>query len=157
VVGKCRWIDTKDKTMYEHVPNKVDPLSVAACGDNWMPQPAGFFTRKSFWDVGGLALDLHHAMDFDIYVKLSKHVPFVKIDNCIAVALAHDNAKTQAQREKMFAEVRIIQFRNGFESLARAGLEKDYRRLLRFDRATSPLRNNAVYRAVRTFTTKMKT
>ncbi len=146
VVGRCRWIDTKGRVLYEHLPKDVSPAAIPACEANWMPQPAGFFTLQSYWEVGGVSLDLHHAMDFDLYVKLSARVPFIAIDEPVAVALSHDKAKTKAEREKMFAEVRIIQFRNGFESLAREGLERDYRRLLRYQNATVLLRNNPVFK-----------
>ncbi|MBU2623744.1 MAG: glycosyltransferase [Proteobacteria bacterium] len=149
VVGKCHWVNTKGRVLYEQLPNKLDQLAVAACGENWIPQPSGFFTREAFWKAGGLQLDLHHAMDFDLYVKLAKEVPFVRIDDCLALALAHPDAKTKAQREKMFAEVRIIQFRNGYESLARAGLESDYSRLIRYQKATKLLRNNFITKAIR--------
>lgn len=146
VIGKCRWVNTRGKTLFEQLPRSVEPLAVAACGENWIPQPAGFFTRKAFWDSEGLDLDQHYAMDFDLYVKLAKQVPFFRIDECLAVALSHEDAKTEAGREKMFAAVRMIQFKHGYETLAMQGLEADYRRLLNFARTTAPIRNSIFYR-----------
>jgi len=146
IIGKCRWMNTRGKVLFEQLPLNVKPLAIAACGENWIPQPAGFFTRNAFWSSGGLDLDEHYAMDFDLYVKLAKRVPFFLLDECLAVALSHEEAKTKARREKMLAAVRMIQFKNGYESLAKQGLESDYRRLLNFERTTAPIRNNILYR-----------
>jgi glycosyltransferase involved in cell wall biosynthesis len=149
VVGKSRWVNEKGRFLWEQLPNQIDPVAVATCKENWIPQPSSFFTLNAFWKVGGLELDLHHAMDFDLYVKLSKEVPFIRLDKDLALALGHSQAKTKAKREKMFTEVRLIQIRNGYESIARSGLESDYRRLLRFERASNLFRNNFFYKAVR--------
>jgi len=146
IIGKGRWVNTRGKTLFEQLPPSVKLFSVAGCGENWIPQPAGFFTRKAFWDSGGLALSLDDAMDFDLYVKLAKQVPFFRVDECLAVALSHEDAKSEARREKMLAAVRLIQFRNGYETLAMQGLESDYRRLLNFERVTAPIRNTIFYR-----------
>lgn len=156
IIGKCRWLNTRGKVLFEQLPVSVKPLSVAACGENWIPQPAGFFTRKAFWDSGGLDLDEHYAMDFDLYVKLAKQVPFFRLDECLAVALSHEEAKTKARREKMLAAVRMIQFKNGYETLAMQGLESDYRRLLNFERTTAPIRNNILYRTGKRILSKTK-
>ena len=146
IIGKGRWVNTRGKILFEQLPPSVKLLSVAGCGENWIPQPAGFFTRKAFWEAGGLDIALDDAMDFDLYVKLAKQVPFFRLDECLAVALSHEDAKSEARREKMLAAVRLIQFRNGYENLAVEGLESDYRRLLNFERATAPIRNTIFYR-----------
>lgn len=156
IIGQCRWVDIRGKILFEHLPRSVEPLSVAACGENWIPQPAGFFTRKAFWDSGGLDLAEHYAMDFDLYVKMAKQAPFFRLDQCLAVALSHEEAKTNVRREKMLAAVRMIQLKNGYESIAKDGLESDYRRLLNFERTTAPIRNNILYRTGKRLWSKTK-
>ncbi len=148
IIGKCRWVDHRGKTLFEHAPREHDAASIAGCGENWIPQPSSFFPLQTFWDIGGLSLDLHYAMDFDMYVKLAQKLTFVPLDEVIACALIHSQAKTNAMRHKMYAEVRISQFRNGAEDSARKGLEKDYARLERFDRFTSPIRNSFLFRSL---------
>jgi len=137
IIGKCRWVNRKGKVLFTQIPNSVDEYSVASCGENWIPQPSGFFPRKTFLEIGKLSNDLHYAMDFDMYLKLVKKIPFYTIDHLIANALVHQGAKTISNREKMFAEVRISQFRNGYEGIVREGLIKDYERLLRYQKTIS--------------------
>ena len=149
IVGIGRWVDQNGKDLGEHTPKKVDPESIVACGENWIPQPACFFPAEAFRTVGGIDEKLHYAMDFDLFVKLSKNIPFVKLDKCISVALSHPKAKTKASRGKMFAEVRLIQIKNGGEKYALDALYYDYTKLLWYESLTRHLKNSFIYRLFR--------
>lgn len=149
VIGISRCINQNGKILWEHTPKNIDSESIVACGENWIPQPACLFDAEAYRDVGGLDEKLHYAMDFDLFVKLSKHIPFVKIDKCISVARSHPMAKTKASRGKMFAEVRLIQIKNGGEKYALDALYYDYTKLLWYENYAKPLKNNFIYRLFR--------
>ncbi len=57
-------------------------------------------------------------MDFDFYLKIAGRYKIEKIDAVLAAARVHQEAKTQAERGMMFAEVWTVQIRHGFEKLA---------------------------------------
>lgn len=149
VVGIGRAVDCRGRTLFEQQPSQLDYESVLECKEHWIYQPTCFFPAESYWSVGGLDEQLHYAMDFDLFVKLSKRVPFVQLDRCIAVALCHPAAKTKRARGKMFAEVRLIQMRNGGEQYALEALEYNYTKLLWFENLARPLKTNFLYRLFR--------
>jgi glycosyltransferase involved in cell wall biosynthesis len=149
VVGVGRWVNVRGRTLWEHTPADLSAESLAACGENWVPQPACFFPIEAYRAAGGVEDDFHYAMDFDLFIRIRKKVPFVRVGQVLSVATSHPDAKTKARRYKMFAEVRIIQCRHGAEDAARKTLEKDYARLERYDRLTAPLRRNPLVRLVR--------
>jgi len=145
VVGIGRAIDCRGRMLFEQQPGRLDYESVLECKEHWIYQPACLFPAEAYWSVGGLDEQLHYAMDFDLFVKLSKRVPFVRLDRCISVALCHPAAKTKAARGKMFAEVRLIQMRHGGEKYALQALEYEYTKLLWFENLVKPLKNNFLY------------
>jgi len=149
VVGIGRAIDCHGRMLFEQQPGRLDYESVLECKENWISQPACLFPAEAYRSVGGLDEHLHYAMDFDLFVKLSKCVPFVRVNKCISVALSHPQAKTKASRYKMYAEVLLIQIKNGGEKYALASLEYDYTKLLWFENLVKPLKTNFLYRLFR--------
>ena len=59
-----------------------------------MHQPAIFWRREVYEKVGLLDEDLHYIMDYDYWVRISKHFGFKEIDRPLACATFHPDAKT---------------------------------------------------------------
>lgn len=59
-----------------------------------MHQPATFWRREVFEKIGWLNEDLDLIMDFDYWVRISKHFDFVNVDRALACCNYHDEAKT---------------------------------------------------------------
>lgn len=71
-------------------------------------QPACFFSKTAWNDCGPLNKDLYFCMDVDLWIKISKKYEFQRIDLNIANAYVHENAKTNAEVEKMKMETYLM-------------------------------------------------
>jgi glycosyltransferase involved in cell wall biosynthesis len=74
-------------------------------------QPAVFFRRELFHRVGGLDIDLHFAMDLDLWLRMLDVGAFRCIDEPIAAGTSHPEAKTRAQVGRTIAELRAVKLR----------------------------------------------
>ncbi len=70
----------------------------------------GTLIRRSAWEaVGGLDEDLHMALDYDLWWRLSKRFgPLVKTDDFVAVNRDHQDTKTRRLRRNHYAEAMAI-------------------------------------------------
>lgn len=66
----------------------------------FIPQPATFFTRKAYEDIGGLSHDLHYAMDYDYWLRLGCKYDPRYIDAYLACFRWHDASKNGALYRK---------------------------------------------------------
>jgi glycosyltransferase involved in cell wall biosynthesis len=75
---------------------------------NSIYQPAAFFTREAYECVGGVAADLHYAMDYDLWLRMGERFDVLYIERELAVQRVHAGAKTVAQRKRFYGEDRRI-------------------------------------------------
>ena len=62
-------------------------------------QPAVFLRRSALETVGGLDANLHYAMDYDLWIRLATSgATFAFLDQDLALAVVHDESKTQSMR-----------------------------------------------------------
>jgi glycosyltransferase involved in cell wall biosynthesis len=80
---------------------------------NSLCQPAVFFTRKAYEEAGGIAADLHYAMDYDLWLRIAERFDVLHLDVELAVQRISDKAKTVAHRKEFYHEDRAISRRNG--------------------------------------------
>ena len=60
---------------------------------NFIPQPAVFFAREVFEEIGPLCLDSHYAMDYDYWLRLGKRYRPYFIDKYLANFRWHRQSK----------------------------------------------------------------
>ncbi len=72
----------------------------------FIPQVATFFTRQAAQSVGFVREDLHFAMDYDLWFRLSTRATFRKIDRTLAQHRMCVGTKTVSQPEKFYPEIR---------------------------------------------------
>lgn len=61
----------------------------------YIGQPASFFRRNLWQEVGGLDESFHYAMDFDFWLKLrKKKIDFTVVEDVFTCFRQHENAKT---------------------------------------------------------------
>jgi glycosyltransferase involved in cell wall biosynthesis len=78
---------------------------------NQISAPATFIRKKE--DII-LDKNLHYAMDYELWVRLMKNnMKFKHVDDIVACPRNHPSAKTTAQRDKLYAEMKKVQKRYG--------------------------------------------
>jgi|SRR5579871_1893131 len=67
-------------------------------------QPAAFLRRDAVAAAGGFDARLRFALDYDLWIRLARRHPMVKIDRFLANSRIHDNAKTMAETARFLNE-----------------------------------------------------
>lgn len=126
LVGSCYRIDPTGHVLNTIVPRELNPNQIAFWGgeSGFFYQPACFFRRVDFEKTGPLNEDLHIAFDLDLWLKLAKLGNYSQVDDVLAAALIHDDAKTQANRLRMHVETISVQVMNGYFDAAINRLEQ---------------------------------
>ena len=107
--GRCRIIDSSGKerwqwiTRYKNARLKkftIDKL----LRENFISQPAVFFQKELFDEAGRLNLDLHYAMDYDLWLRFAKISPAGVIDRDLASFRRHGSSKSETGFRAQFFE-----------------------------------------------------
>lgn len=67
-------------------------------------QPAAFVRREAWSDCGGLNDRLDYALDYDLWIRLSKQWPMRRVPGTLATSRMHRDNKTLGQRGPAFRE-----------------------------------------------------
>jgi len=76
--------------------------------DRYLPQPAVFFARAAFAQVGGLDGQLHYAMDVDLWLRLRAVHTLHYIPATLAQLRRHADAKTWRDNERAMSEAQAV-------------------------------------------------
>lgn len=71
-----------------------------------MHQPATFWRREVFEQVGWLDEELHLIMDFDYWAKISRHFDFINVDCALVCCNYHTEAKTGDDYKQYHADLK---------------------------------------------------
>jgi glycosyltransferase involved in cell wall biosynthesis len=87
-------------------PYPTEPYDYARLGHLcYICQPASLMRASAFRAVGMLDPSLHLTLDYDLWLRIAKRHPLVKIDQYLATSRMHDDNKTLSQRAVTFREV----------------------------------------------------
>lgn len=122
---------------------------------NFVQQPAAFFRRTAFEALGGLDVDLHYVMDYDLWIRLGSHGRVRYLPEVMAEVRMHAETKTQrgglprlGEMERMIGRYGRRWVPTAFEpEMLRAllGASRSSARRGRFPEALSHLRRAAPY------------
>lgn len=62
-------------------------------------QPASFFNREAFFSVGGLNINLHYTMDYDLILRLARYGRVVHANEYVAALRFHKDCKTLVRQQ----------------------------------------------------------
>jgi glycosyltransferase involved in cell wall biosynthesis len=101
VVGDCKVVNRKGKKIGYCKAKLTHPNNFIKYWErNYrIPQPAVFFYKEILNKIGYLDENLHYVMDYDYWLRISKHYQFNYIKNPIAVMRVHDRAKSSLSYE----------------------------------------------------------
>jgi glycosyltransferase involved in cell wall biosynthesis len=100
IVGSKKYTPCFDIREYLYVGANISNQSV-------------FFRREALEKVGGFDVDLHLAMDFDLFLKLSAFARFKHVRTYLGAYRVHGEQKGQTHREEDREEYRLIRERAG--------------------------------------------
>ncbi|QDU60976.1 Hyaluronan synthase [Planctomycetes bacterium Pan216] len=85
-------------------------------GLDYILQPATFFSRRAWDDVGGLDESLRFCMDWDLFLRISRRWPAVIVNEYLACSREYEETKTASGRMVRVEEIRaMIQKHTGEE------------------------------------------
>ncbi len=117
VYGNADFIDAGGETLGPCTV--VEPYSrqrLLHYGD-YIIQPAAFFTRQGYDAVGGLDTTLHWAMDWDLWIRLSRNYDVVRLEQNLASYRWLGSNKTAEGGFARLAEVAAVARRYGCPGL----------------------------------------
>lgn len=74
-------------------------LAIWKRGYNTIPQPSVFWHKAVTERVGWLDVDEHHALDYDLFCRFSRHYRFHRIDELFSDYRMHDESKSAQRTE----------------------------------------------------------
>ncbi len=107
--GRCRIIDSSGNeqwkwiTRYKNARLKKFTLS-KLLRENFISQPAVFFRKDLFEEAGPLSVDLHYAMDYDLWLRFAGIVPAGVIYKDLASFRRHGSSKSETGFRDQFFE-----------------------------------------------------
>jgi len=119
VWGRAAYLDAEGRTVS---PYLVREDALACLADScFVAQPAAFFRRKVWEEVGEFDETLHHTMDYDYWLRIAaRYGPScgLFLDRELAGARLHEDAKTVAGWDRALDEIMdLVKRRTGYVSL----------------------------------------
>jgi hypothetical protein len=118
-VGSCRSVDAKGRILGGRVPRGLAlPALADWLGAGCFAQPASFYSADSARRAGPMDVKLDSCFDVDFFLRLARQGQFAGTEQLWAEETVHPAAKTAALPGRSIAELRLVQIRHGFESIA---------------------------------------
>lgn len=118
-VGSCDKVDLQGRIISTVVPRKLRASDIADWHrSGFFYQPACFFRRSAFEQVGGINEMYQNALDIDLWVKLAQKGTFKTVDATIAHAKIHHDMKTLKDIPLRNAETAAVALAFGYREAA---------------------------------------
>jgi len=114
IFGDCDVIDERGRRIGYCKGRLPDPLALMRYWDRdyTIPQPSVFFHRDILHRLGYLDERLHYAMDYDFWLRISKHYRIHYVKKTLAMMRVHDRTKSKPGDEVFEREWFRISKRN---------------------------------------------
>jgi hypothetical protein len=68
-------------------------------------QPSVFMSREAFATAGMMNWTMHYALDYELWIRIAKQYPVLKVDDYLASSRMYGDNKTLSGRRKMYMEI----------------------------------------------------
>ncbi len=111
--GTCRIIDEEGHEKRKWIISYINSLSrkynySRLLLQNYISQPAVFFKKEAFLEAGSLDLSLDYAMDYDLWLRLSRLGEPAVIHEDLALFRLHNRSKSTKKYHKLLNEQYLI-------------------------------------------------
>lgn len=128
VFSDCRLVDQGNASLGLFPTGSFDYARLLA--SNYVLNQAAFVRADALRRCGGVAQDLHYAMDYDLWIRLGMTYPMVYLPGVRGAWRILPGAKTQASNYKSLSEVAMVSeralrsplFPTGLQDVGRAAL-----------------------------------
>ena len=129
VYGDCDFIDAEGRVIGRFPAAQTDYARLRR-GYVHVPQQAAFFRADLWRKVGPLDPSFYFAMDYDLWVRLSKEAPLVYLPGQVWAGFRlHGEAKTIAADDRCWPEMLRVHAREGGKKLSPIGIKYQIRKL----------------------------
>ncbi|MEI4828208.1 glycosyltransferase family 2 protein [Bacillus sp. FJAT-53711] len=95
VYGRANYTDEQNQVIG---PYPIEPFNRKRLYEGCIIcQPAAFIRKEAFDMVGGIDENFHFCMDYDLWMRISKHYPIGFIEHVLATSRMHNDSKTMTQ------------------------------------------------------------
>ena len=102
VYGEGYYTDENGNIIDRYPTYAFDPDLLAR--NCYICQPTAFMWRNIFDEIGGLNSKKQYALDYDLWIRISKRYPMLKVDEYLATSRIYSNNKTVGDRRRVYVE-----------------------------------------------------
>ena len=102
IYGGGTWIDASGESIAPYPVRDFDPSLLSH--ECFLCQPAAFFRRDAFENVGGIDPRLDLTFDYELWMRLARIHKFQRIDRELALSRMHAANKSLGRRREVFRE-----------------------------------------------------
>ena len=111
VMGRCLFIGENSPYVGVEHPaeyvSRFEHLAIWKRGFNTIPQPSVFWHRDVWTKCGGFDVNEHHALDYDLFCRMSRHYFFHRVDELFSHYRMHDASKSAQRSEAEVLELTV--------------------------------------------------
>ncbi len=112
VYGRAELMDRDGLTLGDQAHLQWD-FDILLNRGNYIPQTSTFFRRSAYDAVGGISVDLHYVMDYDLWLKLGRQFLVVDVPDVLARVRMYPETKTASGGLPRIEEMRQMIARHG--------------------------------------------
>jgi glycosyltransferase involved in cell wall biosynthesis len=103
IYGEAYHVDVTGKIIdrYPTQPFDLETLN----NQCYVCQPAAFLLREAYANAGMIDVNMHFALDYDLWIRVAKRYGVRKVDEYFATSRMHMDNKTLSSRRKVYQEI----------------------------------------------------
>lgn len=109
--GDVQFVDKGGRLLFVKRPGPFNLRKLLYLGVSYIPQPGVFFRRSLLESVGPLDIHLHHAMDYDLWLRFGQKAPAYYLPQTLSAFRVHSQSKTQRGIRHQIQESRQVRAR----------------------------------------------
>jgi glycosyltransferase involved in cell wall biosynthesis len=87
-------------------PYPTQPFDLRTLNNQcYICQPAAFMLREAFYNAGMMNVDMHFALDYELWIRIAKQYGVRKVDEFLATSRMHMDNKTLSKRRLVYQEI----------------------------------------------------
>lgn len=103
IYGEAYHVDVKGKTLARYPTQSFDLESLN--NQCYVCQPAAFLLREAYLNAGMIDVNMHFALDYDLWIRVAKMYGVCKVDDYLATSRMHLDNKTLSSRRRVYQEI----------------------------------------------------